>query len=408
MQNHTGKRDKKQEKIILFVLGTMIALGPFSIDMYLPSFEFIAREFEETKASVAVSLTSYFIGLALGQLLYGPLMDKFGRKKPLLFGLGVYVLASLSCFYSPSLEWLIASRFFLALGASAGMVAAKAVVRDVFPPREVARAISFLMLIMGGAPIIAPTVGTLVISTYTWHYIFLILAIFALVIFTSILFFLPESTEPDNSVSLKPKKMALKYYDIFTNKIFFTFSLSGSLTVGVLFAYISHAPVLFEDFYRLSHTEFGYIFGINALGLIIGSQINRAVLKRYPVFRVTIINGILLSVLSALLLLNALLGANFYITFILVFLILFLLGFQNPNTTALSLVPFEKRAGRASALIGSLKMCFGAVVSYFIAEFSSISLMPLAAVVLICLLASLWLLFRFQKKEKRALVMIRG
>src|SRR5690606_27372125 len=169
MQNHTAKRDKKQEKIILFVLGTMIALGPFSIDMYLPSFEFIAREFEETKASVAVSLTSYFIGLALGQLLYGPLMDKFGRKKPLLFGLGVYVLASLSCFYSPSLEWLIASRFFLALGASAGMVAAKAVVRDVFPPREVARAISFLMLIMGGAPIIAPTVGTLVISTYTWH-----------------------------------------------------------------------------------------------------------------------------------------------------------------------------------------------------------------------------------------------
>jgi DHA1 family bicyclomycin/chloramphenicol resistance-like MFS transporter len=406
MQNQTGKRDKKQEKIILFVLGTMIALGPFSIDMYLPGFEFIAREFNETKATVAISLTSYFIGLGLGQLLYGPLMDKFGRKKPLLIGLALYVIASMSCFYSPSLEWLIGSRFFLALGASAGMVAAKAVVRDVFPPREVARAISFLMLIMGGAPIIAPTVGSLVISNFTWHYIFLVLAIFAAVIFTSILLLLPESTEPDKTVSLKPKKMASKYYDIFTNKIFFTFSMSGSLTVGVLFAYISHAPVLFEDFYNLSHTEFGYIFGINALGLIIGSQVNRAVLKRYPVFRVTIINGITLTVLSVLLLLNAMLGSGFYITFALVFLILFLLGLQNPNTTALSLVPFDQRAGRASALVGSIKMGFGAVVSYFIAEFSSISLMPLAATVLGCLVLSLWLLFRFQRKEKRALVSI--
>lgn len=406
MQNLPIERDRKQEKIILLVLGTMIALGPFSIDMYLPSFEFIAEEFNTTKAYVGISLTSYFVGLGLAQLLYGPLMDKYGRKKPLLVGLSLYVLAALSCFYSPSLVWLIVSRFFLALGAAAGMVAAKAVVRDVFPPKEVARAISFLMLIMGGAPIIAPTVGTLVISNFTWHYIFLVLAIFAAIIFASILFLLPESTEPDKTVSLRFKKVVSKYYDIFTNRIFFTFSISGSLTVGVLFAYISHAPVLFEDLYNLSHTEFGYVFGVNALGLIIGSQVNRAVLKRYSTFRVTIINGILLTALSLLLVLNAVLGAGFYVTFVLVFLILFLLGFQNPNTTALSLVPFDKRGGRASALVGGLKMGFGALISYFIAEFSAVSLMPLAVTVLICLTLSLWLLFRFQKKEKRSLVMI--
>ena len=147
MQEDFTVRDHKRERIILFVLGT--ALGPFFIDMYLPSFGSIAKEFSISKTDVGLSLTSYFIGIALGQLMYGPIMDKYGRKKPLLFGLLIYFLAAISCAYSPTLMWLVISRFFLAVGASAGMVAAKAVVRDIFPPEEVARAISFLMLIMG-------------------------------------------------------------------------------------------------------------------------------------------------------------------------------------------------------------------------------------------------------------------
>ena len=186
MQEDFTIRDKKREKIILLVLGTLIALGPFSIDMYLPSFKSIAQEFTTTKAQVGFSLTSYFIGIALGQLAYGPIMDKFGRKKPLLIGLVIYIIAAISCFYSPNLYWLIISRFFLAAGSSAGMVASKAVVRDIFPPKEIARAMSFLMLIMGGAPIIAPTIGGIVITHFSWHSIFLILAIFAGLMFISV------------------------------------------------------------------------------------------------------------------------------------------------------------------------------------------------------------------------------
>lgn len=406
MQEDFTIRNKKQEKIILLVLGTLIALGPFSIDMYLPSFESIAEEFTTTKAQVGFSLTSYFIGIAFGQLAYGPIMDKFGRKKPLLIGLVLYVVSALSCFYSPNLYWLIISRFFLAIGSSAGMVASKAVVRDIFPPSEVARAISFLMLIMGGAPIIAPTIGGIVITHFSWHIIFLILALFASLMFVSVTKFLPESIVPDKTVDLKIGQVLSKYKGILEDKIFLTFSFAGSLTIGAMFAYISNAPSLFMDKFHLTETQFGWLFGLNAAGLIVGSQLNRLVLKKNTTFEVTLMIGFILVALGILFLLNGFLVGNFYTTVILLFLILFLLGFQNPNTTALSLYPFTKRAGRASALVGSLKMIFGAIASFTISKFTGPSLIPLAMIILISLTLSLLLLLRFKAKEKRALVMI--
>jgi len=399
-------RNTRQQNIILLVLGTMIAIGPLSIDMYLPSFENIATDFQTTKAQVGVSLTSYFIGIAFGQLAYGPIMDKFGRKVPLLVGLVIYILSSLSCFYSPDIMWLIISRFFLAIGASAGMVAAKAVVRDIFPPEEVARAISFLMLIMGSAPIIAPTLGSFVIAHFSWQMIFMFLAFFAGLMFVSVLFFLPESITPDKTVELKIKQVVFKYKGIMQDKIFLSFSLAGSLTIGAMFAYISNAPILFMDRFHFTETQFGWMFGLNASGLIIGSQLNRLVLKRFSTFNLTLKISYILLVLGVVLFLNALFFSSFYITVISLFLILFLLGFQNPNTTALSLYPFTKRAGRASALVGCLKMCLGAVTSFIISLYTGISLVPMALTILVCLVLSSMLLIRFKRKEKAALALV--
>ncbi|WP_127844890.1 multidrug effflux MFS transporter [Psychroflexus aestuariivivens] len=404
MQNPNVIRDKKQEYIILLVLGTMIAIGPLSIDMYLPSFEHIATDFQTTKAQVGISLTSYFIGIALGQLAYGPVMDKFGRKIPLLIGLVIYVISALSCFYSPDIYWLIISRFFLAVGASAGMVAAKAVIRDIFPPEEVARAISFLMLIMGAAPIIAPTLGGMVIAYFNWEMIFMFLAIFAALMFISVLLFLPESITPDKTVELKYKQIFLKYKGILTDKMFFTFAMAGSLTIGAMFAYISNAPILFMDRFGMSETEFAWFFGLNASGLILGSQLNRAILIRIKTFTLTLYISYILVGLAIFLLLNSLFINSFYVTVILLFAILFLLGFQNPNTTALSLFPFTKRAGRASALVGSLKMCLGAITSYIISKFTGISIVPMALTIFGCLFLSSFLLVRFKLKEKKAML----
>ncbi|MFD1096568.1 multidrug effflux MFS transporter [Salegentibacter chungangensis] len=400
-------RNKKKEAIILLVLGTMIALGPFSIDAYLPGFKRIAEDFNTSVANVGLTLTSYFIGISLGQLAYGPIMDKFGRKKPLLIGLGIYFLAAISCFLSPNLTWLIISRFFLAVGAAAGMVAAKAVVRDIFPVNEVAGAISVLMLIMGGAPIIAPTVGSFIIEGMGWKIIFLFLALFSFLMILSVYRFLPESIEPDKMVELNLNKVLRKYFGILTHEKFWSFSIAGSFTIGAMFAYISDAPRLFMSNFDLSQKEFGMLFGINAAGLILGSQINRLFLRRFTTFQITFFNSIVLVGLASLFLVNSLIGPNFYATVGLLFSILFLLGFQNPNTTALSLEPFATKAGRASALIGSLKMILGALASFAISLFHTSSVLPLAVILLMCLSVSFGLLMRFSVKEKRKIAVNR-
>lgn len=401
MIKNSEKRNKKQEYIILLVLGTMIALGPFSIDAYLPGFESIAEDYNTTISKIGLTLTSYFIGISLGQLAYGPIMDKFGRKKPLLIGLSLYFLSALSCMYSPNLEWLIVSRFFLAVGAAAGMVAAKAIVRDVFPVNEVAGAISVLMLIMGGAPIIAPTVGSFIIDSFGWKMIFLFLAIFCALMIISVTKLLPESIMPDKDVDLKPKQVAIKYFGILTHPKFSNFAFSGSFAIGAMFAYISDAPKLFMGNYDLSQKEFGILFGLNAGGLILGSQINRLFLRKYSTLQITLFNSVILVILSSLFLVNAIFQFGFITTAVLLFLMLFLLGFQNPNTTALSLEPFEKKAGRASALIGSLKMVLGALTSFLVSLFHTNSAIPLAIILLSCLILSSLLLFLFSRKEKQ-------
>ena len=400
MHHKSQERNKKQEYIILLVLGTLIALGPFSIDAYLPGFESIAKDFNTSISQIGLTLTSYFIGISIGQLAYGPIMDKFGRKKPLLIGLGIYFLSALSCMVSPNLEWLIVSRFFLAVGAAAGMVAAKAIVRDVFPVHEVAGAISVLMLIMGGAPIIAPTVGSFIIDSFGWQMIFLFLAVFCLLMIFSVTRLLPESIVPDKLVDLKPKQVAIKYFGILTHSKFWSFAFSGSFAIGAMFAYISDAPKLFMGNFDLTQKEFGLLFGLNAGGLILGSQINRLFLKRFSTLQITLFNSAVLVILSATFLLIALLKLGFLPTTIVLFFMLFLLGFQNPNTTALSLEPFEKKAGRASALIGSLKMILGALTSFIISLFHTSSSVPLAVILFSCLFVSFLLLFRYSNKTK--------
>ncbi|WBL21702.1 multidrug effflux MFS transporter [Zunongwangia sp. HRR-M8] len=400
--NYTpGERNKKKEYIILVVLGTLIALGPFSIDSYLPGFENIAEDFNITVSRVGLTLTSYFIGISLGQMAYGPIMDKFGRKRPLQIGLLVYILAAAACYFSGNLTSLIIARFFLALGASAGMVASKAIVRDIFPVEEVAGAISILMLIMGGAPIIAPTIGGFIIQSYGWPAVFMFMGAFALLMFISVSSFLPESITPDNKVQLSPKSVLQNYYEILTHSKFLNFAFAGSFAIGAMFAYISSAPKLFMNIFDLNQSEFGILFGVNAGGLILGSQINRIVLKKFSTLNITLFNSVILVILSVFFLIDGILGPDFYTSLVIIFLILFLLGFQNPNTTALSLEPFSKRAGRASALIGSLKMVLGALASFVVSLFHSNSIVPLGIILITALAISSLLLFQFYFNQKK-------
>lgn len=208
---------------LILILGSMTALGPFSIDMYLPGFSGIAKDLNTTVANVSMTLSSYFIGISAGQLLYGPLLDRFGRKKPLFIGLLVYIIASLGCVFVSDISTFIGLRFIQAVGSCAATVASVAMVRDLFPVKEIPNVLSKLMLVMGLSPMLAPTIGGYVTSYWGWHIVFLILMCMGVFILICSQLGLPETHKPDHSISLKPKPIINSFLTIIKVPQFYTY-----------------------------------------------------------------------------------------------------------------------------------------------------------------------------------------
>ncbi|MGK7391215.1 MAG: multidrug effflux MFS transporter [Candidatus Cyclobacteriaceae bacterium M2_1C_046] len=372
---------KKERLTIILVLGGLIALGPFTIDMYLPGFSSIADSLNTTIAMVGLSLTSYFIGISLGQIVYGPLIDRFGRKKPLLIGLLIYAVAAVGCALSPDIYTFIGLRFILALGGCVGMVAGRAVVRDLFPADETAKVFSSLLLVMGVAPIIAPTLGGYVTAHFGWRYIFVFLTILSMVILLMVKYFLPHSKDPDINVSLRPKNVLKDYLKVLKDPTFLTYSFAGSFAFSGMFSYLAGSPFIYMEYFGLTETEYGWMFGLNALGFITCSQINRLWLRRRDsegiVLRAMVIQfftGL------ALLLYTNLMTPAAVPTFALIIIYLGCLGFIIPNTTAVSLKPFIKHAGSASALLGSIQMVTGAISSALVSALHNNTTLPMTLI----------------------------
>jgi DHA1 family bicyclomycin/chloramphenicol resistance-like MFS transporter len=375
-----NKMSKGRRVSIILVLGTLIAVGPFSIDAYLPAFKQIAGDFKVDTSVIGLTLTTYFIGIGLGQLAYGPLMDRYGRRKPLIFGLILYIVTSLLSAYAWDVTSLATLRFFTALGACAGMVASKAIVRDLFDEEKVADVLSTLMLIMGIAPIIAPTIGGFVIHHYHWEMIFYGLAAFAMIMLFNVIFILPESSKPNRATSLHPLPVLREYMGIYKNRDFFVFATARGFVIGLLLGYVAAAPFIFMDYFEMSQENFAFTFGSNAGGLIAGSQLNRLALTRFTTFQITY-------VVSALLVLITGFGfiyvwnftPVFWVVYPTLFMMMTCIGFQNPNVTALALNPFTKRAGSASAFVGAVSMIFGSIATWFVSRYVNVSLLPLFA-----------------------------
>lgn len=216
------KLKMKKRFLIIFTLGLLSALGPFSIDMYLPAFPKIAADLSTTVARVGLSLSSFFIGISIGQLIYGPLLDRFGRRIPLYVGLIIYILTSIACVFVHEVDALIAFRFVQALGSCAGMVAARALVRDLFPVNENARVFSMLMLVIAVSPIVAPTVGGYIATYLGWHSIFIVLAVIAFLTLIASFFWLPEGRKPDIHISLKPAPILCSFLGVIRVPKFYT------------------------------------------------------------------------------------------------------------------------------------------------------------------------------------------
>ena len=366
---------------VIVTLGMLIGLNPFSIDMYLPGFAAIAADLETDSATVGLTLSSFFAGICIGQVIYGPLLDRFGRKKPLLIGLGIYFLTSIVAALAISIEQLIVLRFIQALGGCAGMVASRAFVRDLFAPEENARVFSLLILVMGVAPIIAPSVGSFIVTSLGWHAIFIALALIAAVISAAVFVVLPESIDRDHDVSLNPIRVLVDYIDVGRNPRFILFTLATSFSTAAMFAYITSSPILFMNLHGLTEAQFGLTFSLCAFCLIVGSQVNRLMLRRGSASGLAEMTGVaILFVTTALFTLNAFALSNFVITIVCIAAFLFLLGMFNPNSGALALTSVHQKIGMASALMGFIQMGLSAIAAAVVSSLSDGSALTMTAV----------------------------
>jgi DHA1 family bicyclomycin/chloramphenicol resistance-like MFS transporter len=358
------QRSRTQHFFLILMIGALNAITPFSIDMYLPAFPKIAADMHTSIGNVSLSVSTYFLGFAIGQILYGPLLDRFGRKRPLYFGVCLYIIASISCALCHSIEMLWFIRFVQALGGCVSGVAAMAMVLDFFPPGESARIISSLILILGVSPLLAPTAGSFIVSEWNWRVVFIVLASVAAILITIAFFFLPEGQEPDKTVSLKPKHIITGFKNIITAKQFYMYALAGTFSFAGLFVYVAGSPAIFMDEFHVSPKMYGAIFAALSVGFITSSQVNHFITRKYSneaILRVVIFIQL---ITSALFLAGVLTGlATLPVVFILLFIILACSGLSYPNAASMALSPFTKTAGSASALLGFIQIGIGGLIS---------------------------------------------
>jgi len=386
---------------LILLLGSLTALGPFSIDMYLPGFPAIAKDLHTTVAKVSLSLSGFFIGISIGQLLYGPLLDRFGRKKPLYIGLSVYILASLGCAFANSIEWLIILRCIQAVGSCAAAVASIAMVRDLFPVKDNAKVFALLMLVVGVSPMIAPTVGGYVTASFGWHSVFIILMLLGAVNLFASIFGLPESYQPDKTLSLKPKPILLNFISVLKEPQFYTYAFTGAIAFSGLFAYVAGSPLLFMDIFAVKEETYGWIFAFLSIGLIGASQVNTLMLRKFSSEQLIFASLICQSITGIVFLTGSINGwFGLPETIALLFIFLSCLGFASPNASALSLAPFSKNAGSASALMGAVQMGLGALASVLVSMFDTRSSVPMVAIMASTSLIALIILYTGRKNIK--------
>ncbi len=366
------------------ILSALVAFAPMSIDMYLPALPALERFFATDTASVQHTLASFFLGLTVGQLLYGPIADRYGRKPPLYFGLTLYVVASAACALAPTIGSLIGLRFLQALSGCAGMVVARAVVRDLYDRQESARVFSVLLMVMGIAPIVAPLAGGYLLTWFGWRSIFWVLALFGVACLVAVKTGLPE-TIPRDQPRIPLSKAMGNYAALLADRRYLGYALSGGFGQAGMFAYISGSPFVIIDLYGVPAHYFGWLFGLNATGIVAFTQLNRRLLLRYDSDRVLDFGNLAGFLMCILLAVMAWTNAAGLIGILVpLFFVVSLRGLTFPNASAGAMAPFPEKAGSASALLGSVQFAIAAAASAAVGIFHDGTAVPMAAVVGTC------------------------
>ncbi|NYT59697.1 multidrug effflux MFS transporter [Alcaligenaceae bacterium] len=383
----------------LILMGLLTAIGPLAIDMYLPAFSAITQGLDAGPGQVERTLASYLLGLATAQLFYGPLADRYGRKKPLLLGLIIFTIASIGCGYTDNIEHLTLWRIAQAFGGAAGIVIPRAVIRDNFDTRDASKALSLLMLIMGVTPILAPILGGQILVYGSWRGIFAVMTAGSAMLLIAVVFTMRETLKPERVLLLGAGTIARNYLALLGHKRFMCYTLAGGFGAAGMFAYIAGSPHVFLNIYQVDPRYFGLLFGANAAALIIAAQVSARLLNRHTPetlmrrAQITLMGVALVAV--ALTLLNVI-----NLTLLMACLLVFMAsqGFVNPNSAALALREQGQRLGFASAMMGTLQMLCGAAAGLAVSIWQSPTPLSLTGILALCACLS-WLFGRIALKS---------
>ncbi len=373
---------------LLVLLGLLQATAPVSIDLYLPAMPEMERVFGVSAAAIQVTMVTYLAGFALGQLLYGPVTDRFGRKPPLYFSLALFAISSAACAIAPSVGRIAFLRLFQAIGACGGSVVARAIVRDLFPPLELRRVFSMLILVLGVSPVLAPLLGSYLLLWFGWKAAFVTQGMIGTALLAGIHYRLGESLAHQDRRPLSRESVAAAYARLLRDRTFLGASLVCGFGAAGAFAYISSAPFVFMNLYRVPTEQFGWLFGSVAAGMVAASQINGRMSHDIPLWKVLRVANLVQLAAGAWLLLAVLEGiGGLPGVYLGVFAYVAAQGFVFPNGSAIAMTRHGDIAGSASALLGTNQFLI-ASASTAVLGFMTNPAIPMAVVIAGCAVVS--------------------
>ncbi|EDP6905129.1 multidrug effflux MFS transporter [Campylobacter upsaliensis] len=396
MQKHTKIKGFAKFRLI-FILALMSSIAPLSTDMYLPALSQVKQSFETSEFLTQLSLASFFIAFALGQLIYGPLSDVFGRKIPALVGIFLFMLSSLFCVIIDNIYVFIILRFFEALGGCAGVVIARAIVNDLFELKEAASIFALMMVFSALAPMLSPSFGGFLIEYFSWHSIFATLFGLGILLFLLIFFALKESAPHLKRQKFSHKETLKSYRFVLKDKPFILYVSCASLVLAAMFAYITGSSFVFINFFGLSERDFGLLFGLNALGFVIFANINAKMVRKIDSEKILFYALIIMLISTLILFVNSLIEPNFWLFELSIFTSIALLGFIAPNTTTLAMARFKDHSGTASAVLGTSQFALAGVISFIVSAVGANTPVILALIMLICVVLANGVYFAMKK-----------
>jgi DHA1 family bicyclomycin/chloramphenicol resistance-like MFS transporter len=375
---------------LVFIFGALTGLGPLAVDAYLPAFPVLAREFGVDPASVQGTLSTFFLGMGVGHLFYGPLSDRYGRRGPVLFGLTLFILASIACALAPHIESFWIARLAQSLGACAGLMVSRAAVRDLYDGAEMARFFSLLVLVLGVAPIVGPLLGGWILAFAGWREIFWMLALVGAILLIVVGMWMPETLPPERRVAGGLKPALASYRELLGDGHYMAHIVAASLVFTGLFAYIAGSPFVFINYYGVSPQAYALFFGANAVGLVAASQINAQLLLRYSPQSLLLFWLSVYLAAAVVLLVCVLAGfGGVWGIAIPLFVTVSMVGAAPANALALALHPYPHKAGSATALFGALQFGSGAVMAVLEGVLHMNNALPMAVLILLTAVVAL-------------------